>query len=129
MKPTRSRAPRVAAAALLAIGSVFVLGAAAVGCEKKMDPAECDKIKAEAFTLLGKGQPCGTDADCKEATWPQCRRPTNLKNIEALAEMQKKRTDGKCEEKPAEECKDSPEVYCKQGLCVNREIGEVRDRE
>lgn len=129
MKLTRSRAPRVAAAALLTIGAAFVLSTAAVGCEKKMDPAECDKIKAEAFTLLGKGQPCGTDADCKEATWPQCRRPSNLKNIEALAEMQKKRTDGKCEEKPAEECKDSPEVYCKQGLCVNREIGEVRDRE
>lgn len=129
MKLTRSRASRVAAAALLTVGTLFVLGTAAIGCEKKMDPAECDKIRSEAFTLLGKGQPCGADADCKEAVWPQCRRPTNTKNFEALAEMQKKRADGKCEEKPADECKDSPEVYCKQGLCVNRELGEVRDRE
>jgi len=129
MNLTSKRASRFAAVALLTGASALCLGALAIGCEKKMDPAECDKISQEAFALLGKAQPCGTDVDCKEATWPQCRRPSNVKNFDALAEMQKKRTDGKCEEKPKNACSDSPEVYCKQGLCVNRELGEVRDRE
>ncbi|MFO0555206.1 MAG: hypothetical protein U0271_42905 [Polyangiaceae bacterium] len=104
-------------AAALAIVSFFG------GCgEKKMDPAECEKIRADAFKLMNEGQTCNTDADCKEAAWPQCRRAISKKTFDALADMEKKVEAGKCDDK-GYVCKDSPPVYCKQGLCTNRESG------
>ncbi len=129
MRHSRTRNARWAAATVLAVGLLFSLATAAIGCEKKMDPKECDRIRGEAFkNVLNVAQPCANDGDCKEAEWPECRKPVNKKNFDALAEMNKQVTDGKCEQKTAE-CKDSPPVYCKQGLCVNREPGEIRDPE
>ena len=95
-------------------------------CEKKMPKAECDNHRAEGFKILNKAQPCGGDADCKEAVFPECRKPLNTKNFDLLDEMKKKTEEGKCETKPAD-CKDSPPVYCKQGLCVNREPGKLEE--
>lgn len=125
-RPPVGPLPRWLACGALALTGAMVALFGAVGCEKKMDPAECDKIRGEAFELLNKGQPCATDADCKEASYPQCRRPVNAKNFASLGEMEKKTKDGKCEAK-VEECKDSPPVYCKQGLCANREPGKIEE--
>lgn len=126
LQPEASRVARWLAGSVLVSGSLLLALTCAIGCEKKMDPAECDKIRADAFALLNKGQPCATDADCKEASYPQCRRPINAKNADELAAMEKKTKEGKCEAK-AEECKDSPPVYCKQGLCANREPGKIEE--
>jgi hypothetical protein len=111
----------LAAVAMLSV-SVFSFAS----CEKKMEVAECDNLRSEGFKILNKAQPCGADGDCVEAVFPECRKPVNQKNFDLLAEMKKKTEDGKCEVKKAE-CKDSPPVYCKQGLCVNREPGRVEE--
>lgn len=108
--------------ALSGFAALAVLAVFGASCEKKMPKDECDKIRGEAFQLLNKAQPCNSDADCREASYPECRKPVNMKNFDALGEMKKKTDEGKCEAKAAE-CKDSPPVYCKQGLCVNREPG------
>ncbi|HSO00856.1 MAG TPA: hypothetical protein VLS89_21340 [Candidatus Nanopelagicales bacterium] len=106
----RSAAP-VALAALL-----FALA----GCENKMDPKECDTIRGEAFELLNKAHHCSTDADCRPSDWPGCEKPLSNANFDKIKPMAEKFKAGKCEE-PKVDCKPSPEVYCKQGLCVNRE--------
>lgn len=115
--------PKTVLSKLLALGAVGFVGlVAAPGCEKKMEPEECDKVRGEAFQMLNKAQPCATDADCKQSEWPGCEKPVNGKTSDALKPLQTKFTEGKCEEKKIE-CRKPPPVYCKQGLCVHREPG------
>jgi hypothetical protein len=106
--------------AFSALGALALL--VAPGCEKRMEPEECDKIRGEAFQMLNKAQLCATDADCKQSEWPGCEKPVNGKTSDALKPMQTSFTEGKCEEKKLE-CRKPPPVYCKQGLCVHREAG------
>jgi hypothetical protein len=92
------------------------------GCDSKMDPKECDTIRGEAFDLLNKAQHCNTDADCRQSDWPGCARPASNATSEKIKPMADKYKEGKCDE-PKAECKPPPQVYCKQGLCVHREVG------
>lgn len=107
----------IAAAAVAALG-----GLGALGCENKMAPEECDKLRAEAFQTLNKAHHCGEDKDCRQSAWPGCQKPLNNKDYDAIKPLEDRYKAGKCEE-PKIECKDPPEVYCKQGLCVHREKG------
>ena len=106
--------------ASIALGAVALV--AAPGCEKRMEPAACDKLRGEAFQLLNKAQPCSTDGDCKQSEWPGCEKPVNLKTSDSLKPMQTSFSEGKCEEKKID-CRQPPPVYCKQGLCTHREPG------
>jgi hypothetical protein len=90
------------------------------GCDKKLPPEECDKLRGQAFELLNKAQPCASDADCRQSEWPGCERPVNGKTVEAIKQMKTTYTEGKCEEKKMD-CRKAPTVYCKQGLCVHKE--------
>ncbi len=104
------------------VGLVLVLGVLDVtGCEKKLEKEQCALVRKKAFDLLAVAQPCATDQDCGPTTWPECTKPANKKTLDAIGPIQKEFADGKCEE-PKKDCK-SPEVYCKQGLCVVREKG------
>ncbi|HTJ83525.1 MAG TPA: hypothetical protein VL400_17515 [Polyangiaceae bacterium] len=123
---------------------VALAGAGAVlipGCEKRATLEECDGWKGEAFALKNKAQPCATDADCKQSEWPPCESPVDTKTIDAIKPLKQKWDDGKCEavaeedrvakKKQKMECRTPPEVYCKQGLCVHREVGkpELQEQE
>ncbi len=116
------RQPLSRALAALALATMGLL-TVAPGCEKKMEPEECDKVRSEAFALLNKAHHCAADADCRQSAWPGCQKPINNKNFDVIKPMQEKFTQGKCEEPKGIECKDPPESYCKQGLCVHREKG------
>jgi hypothetical protein len=93
------------------------------GCEKKMEPEQCDKIRGEAFTLLNKAHHCADDKDCRQSDWPGCAKPINNKDFDVIKPMADQFKEGKCEEPKGIECGEAPESYCKQGLCVHREKG------
>ncbi|MCK6589489.1 MAG: hypothetical protein HUU21_37045 [Polyangiaceae bacterium] len=111
MKPSR-----------LACALALACMAALAGCENKLDPKECDKLRGEAFDLVNKGQQCNTDADCRQSEWPGCERAISNATYDKIKPMSDKFKEGKCEE-PKMECRKPPEAYCKQGLCVHREKG------
>jgi hypothetical protein len=92
------------------------------GCDNSMDPKECLNLRSEAFELLNKAQNCNNDGECRQSEWPGCAKPLSMKTFGALKPMRDSFTKGKCQEtKP--DCREPPEVYCKQGLCVHREKG------
>ena len=93
-----------------------------VGCSNKIEQKECDKLRGDGFELINGAQHCNVDADCSQSKWPGCARAVNAKTLAAVAPMQEKYTKGECEE-PKMTCKEPPEAYCKQGLCVHREKG------
>ncbi|EYF07002.1 hypothetical protein [Chondromyces apiculatus] len=96
------------------------------GCENKMEPKECDKLRGEAFEILNKAHHCNADADCRQSEWPGCAKPLSNADHDKIKPLADKFQGGKCEE-PKVDCKAPPEVYCKQGLCVHREKGTPED--
>lgn len=93
-----------------------------LGCDKALEEKECAKLRGQAFDLLNKAQPCATDNDCIQSEWPGCEKPSNQKTADAIRPMRAEFTAGQCVE-PKQECRKPPQVYCKQGLCVHREVG------
>jgi hypothetical protein len=110
MKPFAAAAAAVLALALM------------LGCSNKMDPKECDTLRSSAFDIINGAHHCNSDADCRQSNWPACPRPVSNLSFDKLKPMSESFKKGECEEKPPE-CKPSPDVYCKQGLCVHREKG------
>jgi hypothetical protein len=118
----------LAGATLVVLSCVF-----AASCEKRAKPEECDTWRGQGFELKNKAQPCATDVDCQQSDWPPCESPVSKKTNEAIAPLKKQWDEGKCEDtmeeerkaknRPKQECRTPPEVYCKQGLCVHREVG------
>jgi hypothetical protein len=108
-------------AALAFVAGLIALPLAG-GCSNSMDPKECSKLREDAFELLNKAQHCNTDADCRQSDWPGCARPLSMETSGKIKPMKEAFQKGKCEEQKAE-CREPPEVYCKQGLCVHREKG------
>jgi hypothetical protein len=92
------------------------------GCSNSLDPNECLKLRVDAFELLNKAQHCNNDADCRQSDWPGCAKPMSMETHGKIQPMKASFTKGKCQE-PKAECREPPEVYCKQGLCVHREKG------
>ena len=94
------------------------------GCNK-LSEDECAGLRTQAFDVINnddKKAPhtCNDDSECMPTEWPLCPKPVNNKNYERIAAIKKRFDDGSCKE-PAKECRETPEVYCKQGLCVFRE--------
>lgn len=116
---TAPRSVRLASAVFAVLGLSLPL---LYGCEDKMEAKECDRIRGEAFDLLNKAQHCDTDADCLQSDWPGCAKPLSKATSEQIKPMKASYQKGKCDE-PKIECKEPPQVYCKQGLCVHREKG------
>lgn len=106
----------------LSVGLLPLLLALLAGCESKMEPKECDKIRGDAFEMLNKAQHCNADPDCHQSEWPGCAKPVSQSTLDQLKPMAESYKKGKCDE-PKIECKAPPESYCKQGLCVHRELG------
>jgi hypothetical protein len=88
----------------------------------KLDAKECDKLRGDAFDIVNKAQHCNTDTDCRQSAWPGCAKPLSNQTFDEIKPMADAYKKGQCEE-PKTECKPPPEVYCKQGLCVHRELG------
>lgn len=109
-----------------ALSLVALMIACLPGCENKLDPKECDKLRGDAFEILNKAHHCNTDADCRQSDWPGCAKPLSNADFDKIKPMSDKFKEGKCEE-PKVECKPPPAVYCKQGLCVHREPGRPED--
>jgi hypothetical protein len=103
------------------LSPTLLLVALLAGCGT-LDPKECDQIRGEAFELLNKAQHCNNDGDCRQSEWPGCSKPVSNATHDKIKPMSDKFTAGKCEE-PKTECKEPPESYCKQGLCVHHEKG------
>ncbi len=99
-----------------------VLVAFAGGCSNNMDPKECLSLRSDAFELLNKAQHCNNDSDCRQSDWPGCSKPLSNETFGKIKPMKEKFQKGKCEEQK-DTCREAPEVYCKQGLCVQREKG------
>src|SRR5262245_33996932 len=100
--------------------AVALACAAVAGCDNKMDPKECDKLRGEAFDLVNKGQQCNGDGDCRQSEWPGCERAITNATYDKVKPMSDAFKKGQCEE-PTMTCRAAPEAYCKQGLCVHRE--------
>ncbi len=123
MKSLRSRVAHLVrgGVALGALASTLAILLAA-GCSNDMDPKECLKVREDAFELLNKAQHCNADADCRQSDWPGCAKPLSMETYGKIKPMKDSFTKGKCQEQKAD-CREPPEVYCKQGLCVHREKG------
>ena len=119
---THGPTPRPSARLLLSVALVLSTLVSALGCDKALEEKECAKLRGQAFDLLNKAQPCATDNDCVQSEWPGCEKPSNQKTAEAIRPMRAEFTAGQCVE-PKQECRKPPQVYCKQGLCVHREVG------
>ena len=111
------------ARAVLAL--VAVLGLAlplSSGCSSSMEPQQCNQIRGDAFDLVNKAQHCNDDKDCRQSEWPGCAKPLSNETFDKIKPMRAEFDKGKCVETKSE-CKPPPVVYCKQGLCVHREVG------
>ena len=64
----RSRTP-------LRLAESLLLLALLAGCDSKMEPKECDKLRGDAFEMVNKAQHCNTDVDCRQSEWPGCAKP------------------------------------------------------
>lgn len=125
-KPSRFGA-RVLALGATSLVAFFI---ALSGCGEKnegMPEKECGDLRSQAFKLIAggpghAGHGCKTDDDCKETTWPECRRAVNQRYFDEIAALEKKYDDGKCKG-TVDACEDVPPVYCKQGLCALKEPG------
>ena len=110
---------------LAAWGLTCALGVALVpGCSG-LSTEECDKARSEAFDVVNEAHTCDSDADCTPTDWPGCSKPVSRKNADRIKQLKEKFTGGKCTE-PKAECRPTPEIYCKQGLCVFREQGQAQ---
>jgi hypothetical protein len=110
--------------AALAAAAPLLLLPLASGCESRMEPKECDKLRSEAFDLLNVAQHCNNDTECRASDWPGCSKPLSNASHDKIKPMRDSFQKGKCEEPAStKDCKPAPEVYCKQGLCVHREKG------
>jgi hypothetical protein len=109
-------------AALVCLAAAPLALVALAGCDNKMDTKECDKLRSESFDLVNVAQHCDADKDCRPSEWPGCSKPLSNASFDKIQPSRDKFTKGKCEE-PKIDCKESPPVYCKQGLCVHREKG------
>ena len=85
-----------------------------------LDEKECTALRTQAFEILNEPHTCNDDVDCVGSEWPGCTKQLNKKNLARIAPLKEKFEKGKCEE-PKTECREIPEIYCKQGLCVFRE--------
>jgi hypothetical protein len=92
------------------------------GCSNELDAKECLKIRVDAFDLLNAAQHCNNDTECRQSDWPGCSKPMSQETHGKIRPMKDSFTKGKCQE-PKADCREPPEVYCKQGLCVHREMG------
>ena len=92
------------------------------GCSNDLDPKECLKLREDAFELLNNAQHCNNDTECRQSDWPGCAKPLSQESYGKIKPMKDSFTKGKCQETKAD-CREPPEVYCKQGLCVHREKG------
>jgi hypothetical protein len=92
------------------------------GCSNDLDPKQCLQLREDAFELLNKAQHCNSDTDCRQSDWPGCAKPVSQETHGKIRPMKDSFTKGKCQEAKAD-CREPPEVYCKQGLCVHREKG------
>ncbi len=101
---------------------IVVVFGSLLGCSNKIEQKECDKLRGDAFDLINAAQHCNVDADCSQSQWPGCSRAVNAKTTASITPMADKYKKGECEE-PKMTCKEPPEAYCKQGLCVHREKG------
>lgn len=93
----------------------------AVGGCNKMEPTACEGLRGQAFEVVNAAHVCADDADCLPTTWPGCAKPVNSKNKGRVLELKETFDKGKCVEEKAV-CRETPEIYCKQGLCVFREL-------
>jgi len=89
------------------------------GCDR-LSETECLGLRSEAFDVVNESHPCADDTDCRATEWPLCPKPSSTKNYQRIAAVKAKFDKGKCTE-PEKKCRETPEVYCKQGLCVFRE--------
>lgn len=87
----------------------------------KMSSEQCEALRVQAFEIVNAAHVCADDADCVPTTWPGCAKPVNGKNKGRIGELKDQFDKGKCVEEKAS-CRDTPEIYCKQGLCVFREL-------
>ncbi len=100
----------------------------AVAACNKMSTEECDGLRSQGFDIINTAHVCADDSDCAPTSWPGCAKPVNSKNKARIGELKDKFDKGKCVEEKAT-CRDTPEIYCKQGLCVFRELaGQVNPK-
>ena len=119
---TLSRWLRLPLAPFALVTLAALLVGAASGCSNDLDKKECFKLREDAFELLNKAQHCNNDTECRQSDWPGCAKPVSMETHGKIGPMKDSFTKGKCEEAKAD-CREPPEVFCKQGLCVHREKG------
>jgi len=86
-----------------------------------LNEKECATLRSQAFEVLNEAHTCNSDAECIGSKWPGCTKPASTKNADRLQRLQAEFDKGGCKE-PERDCRLPPEVYCKQGLCVFREL-------
>jgi len=105
---------------VVSVAGWLVAFVTAVGCNS-VDKSQCESFRGEAFDIINTAHVCADDADCVPTNWPGCSKPVNSKNKARVLEIKDKFDKGKCVEDKAT-CRETPEIYCKQGLCVFREL-------
>ncbi len=85
-----------------------------------LDEKACNGLRSQAFDIVNEPHTCNDDLDCLGSEWPGCAKPLSKKNRARVAPLQKQFEDGQCVEKESD-CREPPEIYCKQGLCVFNE--------
>jgi hypothetical protein len=111
---TETGAPKASVAGCLATAALVVMA-----CNKLSDD-ECLGVRTEAFDIINQAHTCNDDTECEVSAWPGCGKPVSSKNQALITPIKEKFDKGSCKE-PEGSCREPPEVYCKQGLCVFRE--------
>lgn len=99
------------------VWALCVMGAASCGLSEE----ECLKVRGQAFEILNEPHTCNDDSGCQFSDWPGCPKPASRKNQERIDGLRKQFIDGSCKDEDTG-CREPPDVYCKQGLCVFREV-------
>jgi hypothetical protein len=121
MKPSRRYARRFAPLASLTLAAVAAVTLSSA-CSNKMEQKDCLQLREDAFEMVNKAQHCNNDADCRQSDWPGCAKPVSMDTYGKIKPKKDAFIKGQCDETKAS-CREPPEVYCKQGLCVHREKG------
>jgi hypothetical protein len=101
--------------ALIAAGWTLL----STGCAKSEQ--ECLALRGAAFELINAPHTCNDDTGCMYSQWPGCAKPVSRKNQDQIDAIKKQFDEGSCQD-DENTCREPPDVYCKQGLCVFREV-------
>jgi hypothetical protein len=106
-----------AAAERVSRGAVRALLLFVAGCG--LSETQCLELRAAAFDVENRAQPCMDDTDCAAAEWPGCAKAVASAAATEVERFKTRFVEGRCREERTV-CAPTPEAFCDRNLCVLR---------